>query len=476
MVSARRVIYDGDRSAAKQYYGEGVLLLHKLKERMRLGGLKQLQDVRVIATIGVTIFVSSVFGLDTIKITKEISAPEAQYTQALIEELYVAGVAGNNTGFYGVVERRSPSNGDVIWSLIIDNIRWLGNIAVDKDYFYLITEEGSQYTGYVKKYDKQKHNLIWSMPYNDYFYEALDIKVDDDGLYICGYGDQGVDPSSPFTWNQFRTQMRDKKTGSVIWDRPTALSTNQGAQACISDQNGVYSVGGFRTWYEYGGPPHYYPIDYDAWYMEGYDKRTGGVKWGTGYVDGGSEDEREAFNVAQDHDAIYAIGYEYNESDAKIIWAIRKVSKSSGGVVWVQYGVHGLGAAIGVHGDYLYCFGEDYNYTGAGNWRFEKRDRRSGALISVMTDPTIPDTGLNINWRMVVGQDGFYVVGQNFNEYAAYPQFPWNSRMIVQKRRFTDLSLIWEGLEDPTSALDEFEGIALYQYEGPASLISPAIS
>ncbi|MFH1307345.1 MAG: PKD domain-containing protein [archaeon] len=102
------------------------------------------------------------------------------------------------------------------------------------------------------------------------------------------------------------------------------------------------------------------------------------------------------YSLAIDSSYIYAAGYDYSPGN-NAQWRIEKRDKTTGALV-TSFGGDGVitfnpsdtdrlyGAeiikSIAVDDNYLYIFGEDYTITYNSRWRIEKRDKTTGALVT----------------------------------------------------------------------------------------------
>ncbi len=187
------------------------------------------------------------------------------------------------------------------------------------------------------------------------------------------------------------------------------VSASYKVKDSVAYGGGIYTVG---TTYGVGGV---------GWRIERRDQ-TGVVSWSQ--TEQPSTYADEAFDIAVDSSGIYIVGYE-SVSSSVTRWRIEKRDLATGAFVsafdtdGVISGVQGSGAqtyawGVAVSGSSLYVVGQD-DLLGNSEWRIEKRDATTGALIGgfgisgvVTNNPSSNNEGAS---GVAVDGTGIYVVG-----------------------------------------------------------------
>jgi hypothetical protein len=201
------------------------------------------------------------------------------------------------------------------------------------------------------------------------------VAVDDSGVYLAGYDSELGD-------RRWRIEKRDRMTGQLIPEfgsgglllfNPSA--GNDEVIAVVSDATGLYVAG-------YDNTP-----GNDQWRIEKRNPTTGSVIWSQAVNPSSGSDV--IFSLAVDGTGIYA-GGSYS-SPGNNGWRIEKRSLNSGELI-AEFGTAGVVAhnpssgsdlirALLVDETGLYAGGYDVS-PGNEQWRIEKRDLLTGALIS----------------------------------------------------------------------------------------------
>ena len=257
-----------------------------------------------------------------------------------------------------------------------------------------------------------------------YVDEAFAVAVDSTQLYIVGYEEtltQGA---------QWRIEARDKSTGSLVSEVTSSLS---------ADADYAYAIA----------------IDPDEGYMyvAGSDASSGDWKWriekrtlsaplsletttfggGNGYVlsnPGTGADEPLAIALDKNTGYLYIAGYEQDTINSRYRWRIEKRRMSDGALETAQFGgttgfvvssttTNAVANSIAIDSNYMYVAGYDNTSSGSFEWRIEKRDLTTGALVSsfgfggvVVYDFGTPSAGFDDVARAIaVDSTNVYVAG-----------------------------------------------------------------
>ncbi len=270
--------------------------------------------------------------------------------------------------------------------------------------------------------------------------EANGVAVDGTGVYVVG------SDNSPggfdFAW---RMEKRDLSAGTIIWTQTTNPSTSFDiAWGVAVDSTGVYVVGFDDT---LGGVNR-------QWRIEKRDLSTGAIIWT--HTSSPSTGDDQAYKVAVDGTGIYVVGYDNSPGGADLQWRIEKRDRGTGAIIWTQTTNPSSGddraRAIAVDATGLYLAGSDTS-PGDYQWRLEKRDLLTGAIIWSQTSN--PSTGIDSPRGVVVEATGVYVVG--YDNSPGGGNWEWR----IEKRDLATGTLIWTQTSNPTANDDRASGVAV---------------
>ena len=252
----------------------------------------------------------------------------------------------------------------------------------------------------------------------------LDIAIDGTGIYITGR-DQGGGGG------QWRIEKRDLVNGDLIsgFGSGGIVTVNPStkidhSQVITIDDNGIY-VGGFE-YIEETDPYNY------QWRVEKRDLITGSliISFGDNGVvtsDPSSYTGLEyLWAIELDGNNLYLVGDDYSPGNRQ--WRIEKRSLVSGDLI-ADFGVNGViqinpsanndsPAGIALDNDSVYVIGSDLFFSSTDSqWRIEKRDIITGALISDFgTNGIITNNpSANYDWLEAITIDSaaIYIVGND---------------------------------------------------------------
>jgi len=216
--------------------------------------------------------------------------------------------------------------------------------------------------------------------------QANGVAVDSSGVYVVGW-----DANLTSLYYEWRLEKRDLTTGATLWSFSEHISPvygNDVANAVAVDGTGEYIVG-FDSASNNG---HF------EWRIEKRNLTTGAfiTTFGTAGAISEHISNRDdvAYGVAVDSTGIYIVGYDENIAGNIAEWRIEKRDLSTGALIWsvsepisTVSGAGDVALGVAVDGTGVYVVGYDTN-TGCGNpsasseWRIEKRDLTTGALIT----------------------------------------------------------------------------------------------
>jgi hypothetical protein len=267
--------------------------------------------------------------------------------------------------------------------------------------------------------------------------------LDGTGLYSGGFDE----PTGNWQW---RIEKRDLNTGALIWfQNSNPSSGNEKVTALAIDGNGLYVAGYDRV----GGP--------NRWRIEKRDLNTGALitSFGTnGVIISISSASINAITL--DATGLYLAGYDAVPGDAE--WRIEKRDLSTGALI-TSFGTNGVitsnpssdddqinGITIDATG--IYAAGYD-KFPGDAQWRIEKRNLSTGALITsfgtggiVTLNPTSSNED-KIN-AITLDGSGLYMAGQT--EELGKPQ--WK----MQKRDLVTGNVIWSQINSTNTTNDAY--------------------
>jgi hypothetical protein len=371
--------------------------------------------------------------------------------------LYIAGITKlDATDAQYRVEKRDKSTGEMITTFGSNGVvEWnpstgfdyAQDIVVDSNYIYLAVNDyvSNNYKWRVYKYDKNTGELVSDFDGNGILMinpsagdeHIFSLKVDSNYLYLAGTD------NSPGNL-QWRVEKRDKVTGALI----TGFNTT--GVVLSNPSSGV----------DY---PYSIAIDSDHIYVTGYDISPGNLQWrvekrdiSTGVLvttfdtDGVVESNPSSgndisYSIAIDSSNIYIVGYDRSPGLAQ--WRVEKRDKSTGALA-VGFNETGViksnpsistdnARSIAQDSNYIYVAGTDYS-PGNIQWRVEKRDKTTGALVTSFDSDGIvesnPSTSIDEAYSLTVDSNYIYIAGVDMS--------PGNLQWRIEKRDKTTGALV----------------------------------
>jgi len=268
---------------------------------------------------------------------------------------------------------------------------------------------------------------------------AYAITSDSSGIYVAG-AENGND--------QWRIEKRNLTTGALIWTQTSNPSTgNDVVWAITSDASGIYVAGTDESM----GAGNY------QWRIEKRDLSTGSVIWTQTSNPSAGDDRTQA--IIADASGIYVAGYDYSMSNYQ--WRIEKRDLTTGVLIAAFDGDGVVTSNPSASSDYaqaitsdasgIYVAGYDL-ITGNWQWRIEKRDLTTGALIAAFDGDGVvtsnPSTGNDYVYAITADASGIYVTGRDESMGAG------NSQWLIEKRNLTTGALIWTQTSNPSTGND----------------------
>jgi hypothetical protein len=290
---------------------------------------------------------------------------------------------------------------------------------------------------------------IWSKVSSSAFSytdEAIAVASYSSAIYVAGF--QGVDS----THTQWRIEKRDSITGNLITSFGTngVVTSSSGtgnqnyAYGIAADSSGIYVVGANDS------PGN------TQWRIEKRDLTSGALitSFGTSGVvsvnpSGNSE---SATGIKIDSSGIYVVGNDFSSGGVDIKWRIEKRNLSTGALI-TSFGTNGvvisnpssgndgLGRLV-IDSTSMYLLG--FDSVSGSEWRIEKRDLTSGALVTAFgTNGVVTDsTGWYAN-NINIDSTGIYMVGGQ----SSASNYQW----VSEKRDLVTGALVWSGIDNPGS-------------------------
>jgi hypothetical protein len=300
------------------------------------------------------------------------------------------------------IEKRSIASGALIAAFDTDGVV-TNNPSAGSDSPYAVVADGGYL--YLGGNDVSPGNQEWRVEKRDATTGALVNAFDTDGVVTTNPGNSddsindlatdanyiylvGFDSSLGAANLQWRIEKRDKITGALVnaFDTDGVVTTNpsnadDSANAIVVDNSYIYIIGVDSA------PGN------TQWRIEKRDKTTGALvnAFDTDGVvtTNPSNAADSAASVASDNSYLYIAGYDNSLGNPQ--WRIEKRDKTTGALV-AAFDADGVVTSnpsaatdsangIAVDADYIYIIGND-NAQSSQEWRIEKRNITTGALVS----------------------------------------------------------------------------------------------
>jgi hypothetical protein len=353
---------------------------------------------------------------------------------------------------------------------------WSNTFKIYGDYIYLACSDnilGSDYQIRIEKRNKTtgalvpefgNAGIVLENPSNDYDYISS-ITLDTTGLYLGG---SDVIPGNV----EWRVEKRDLTTGALITGFGTngvmtenPSNTTDHLNSITLDASGIYAGG-------------YDSSSSSSWRVEKRDLTTGALipTFGTNGIvnENISNSYSEIRSLVLDTAGLYLGGYDYSPGVSDSQWRVEKRDLTTGALI-TGFGTNGVvtvnpsnnqesirSITIDTYG--LYLGGDDYS-TGNNQWRIEKRNLTTGALVtSFGTNGVItenPSSGHDYIEALTVNETGLFVTGEEYSLGAS------NDQWRLEKRDLTtgalDNSFATQGVlsVNLTNEYDELYALAI---------------
>jgi len=288
------------------------------------------------------------------------------------------------------------------------------------------------------------------------------ITIDETGLYLAGYD---IGPGN----YALRVEKRDATNGALItsFGSGGVISNNPSAGTDQYNAVAVNDIGLFLGGYDA-------ELGDRRWRIEKRDRLTGDLiaEFGSGGIIlfNPSSGNDEVIALALDATGLYVAGYDNTPSNDQ--WRIEKRDMITGAVIWSKTTNPSSGSdvifSLAINASGIYAGGSDSS-PGNHRWRIEKRDLATGDLITGFGSSGViahnPSSGSDIVRALVVDATGLFAGG--------YDAIPGNDQWRIEKMDLTTGALISAfgsaGVItlNPSSGIDQLvgmttDGIALF--------------
>jgi hypothetical protein len=313
-------------------------------------------------------------------------------------------------------------------------------LAIDTEYMYITGYDqsgaGSQWR--IEKRDIEtgasvdtfdSDGVVESDPTTNYD-EPYTIAIDANYIYIAGFA---YSPS--VGWTQWRVEKRDIETGALVngFDSDGVIeedcSLNRDEINSIAiDENYLY-LAGYDEYSGYGNP---------RWRIEKRDIETGALVSGFDsdgiIIEQPNSNGAKAYSIAIDENYIYIAGSDSSPGNSQ--WRIEKRNIETGALVSgfdsdgvVQSNLSDSSEwarSIAIDDNYIYVAGVDYS-VGNSQWRIEKRDIETGVLVSGFDSDGIIIENPSIGYDMLysIAVDTFYIYLAGYDYEYGIPNSQW---------------------------------------------------
>jgi hypothetical protein len=397
----------------------------------------------------------------TIMVSKEFvieshpsSGSEEAYEVA-VDSDYIYIVGSDSAAGYYRLEKRNKSNGelennfDTDGVLILESGIFAKSIAVDNNYIYLAGHDNSLGSANsqlrIEKRDITTGALVTAFDTDGIVVSNPsvgidrfdDVAIDSNYIYTAGYDHSHVN-------SQMRIEKRNITTGALV----TAFDTDGIVESDRTRGEDVATA---------------IAIDSNYIYIAGYDESPGNIQWRiekrnitTGaliaafdtdgvVVSNPSAGDDIVTSTAIDSDYIYIAGYD--ESPGNIQWRIEKRDITTGALV-TAFDTDGIVESnpsssydyandMVIDSSSIYIVGRD-NAAGDSEWRIEKRNITSGALVSAFDSDGViqsnPSSMLDYADAVAIDSDHIYVAGSDYFDIGGstfYQQWKIDKRDIT---------------------------------------------
>ncbi len=339
-------------------------------------------------------------------------------------------------------------NGDgvtVLFPIITSSLGRIFAIVIDSNYVYVAGHDssagGSEDQWRIEKRDKttgalvntfDSDGVVLSNPSSggDYIWAAA---VDENYIYVAG-SDNSLGNS------QWRIEKRDITTGALVnaFNTNGIVQSNPGGHinAIAIDSNYVYTAGTYVSASDY------------QWRIEKRNITTGALvnAFDTDGIVQSNPNGNYAFIESSAVDANYIYVAGYDDSLGNEQWRIEKRNKTTGALVnafdtdgVVQSNPISSGEslnAVAIDSNYIYAAG--FDSLNGNQWRVEKRDKTTGALVNAFDTDGVVQSNPTSSHESIMA----VAIDSNYIYAAGYDYKPGNMQWRIEKRDITTGALI----------------------------------
>ena len=403
----------------------------------------QKRNLRLLLALALLVFTSSCLAAGNVYASPGGEVVWTQTSNPSSEDDYSYGVAVDSSGVFVVgydsssgdwqwrIEKRSLTNGSLIWSQTSDP--GAGNdaasdVASDASGLFVVGYDSSpgssgNYQWRIEKRNLADGSLMWSQVSNPSVIAdfAYGVSIDGSGMYVVG-----SDNSPGLTDHQWRIEKRGLTDGSLIPTFGTGgvIMENPSSGGDVASDVTVDGSGMYVTGYDYSlGSGN------SEWRIEKRSLTDGSLLWSQ--TSNPSDGYDVTYGVAVDSSGVFVVGYD--SSSGNLQWRIEKRRLADGTLIWSQTSNPGSGDhrayGVAVHSSGVYIAGSD-RIPGNDEWRIERRSAADGTLTSTFGTGGIiqedPSSGADSSRGVAVDNSGVYVVG--------YDNSPGKSEWRIERR------------------------------------------
>jgi hypothetical protein len=346
------------------------------------------------------------------------------------------------------IEKRDIITGELVSSFDADGVVQSNPSSIMEEPLSIAVD--GQYI-YIAGYDRNLINAQWRIEKRDISTGSPVSDFDSDGIALSNPSSSNdiawaIAVGTQFIYiagndefpgdSQWRVEKRDINTGTLVnsFDGNGVVQSNPSSnfdfvRSIATDSLNVYIAG-------------YNATGNRQWRIEKRDILTGNLETdfdSDGIVDiNYSANNDEINSISVDLNYIYVAGYD--KVGGNFRWRIEKRNKNTGALITafdtdgvvVSNPSNGSDKAqdIAVDSHYIYIVGDDYSPVDNSQWRVEKRDKETGALVLAFDNDGVltfdPSTGDDVAQAIAVDSQYIYITG--------YDQGPGDPRWRIEKR------------------------------------------
>ncbi|MGB9022665.1 MAG: hypothetical protein WCC94_04425, partial [Candidatus Bathyarchaeia archaeon] len=324
-------------------------------------------------------------------------------------------------------------------------------VAVDGSGLYVVGYDTSAPPNYHEEWRVEKRSptdgsIVW-VKIDDSVYQenrARGVAVDTTGVYIVGH--RGLESEAMRGLRYWKIEKRSLTDGSLKWTQTGNSDGHEwtGYRGVAVDSSGVYVVGSNLV------------FGCVEWRIEKRSLVDGSIIWSTTSSPSSPNCSREPWGIAVDGSGVYVAGTDDAQGPGDSEWRIEKRRLVDGSLIWTQVenpsSMTDEIRGIAVRDSGLYVVGAERESRGQ---RIEKRNATDGSLIWTRT----VNLGIGDSVASAVAVDAYAVYTAGYDQLDSPRCYEW----ILEARSPADGSLIWTQTEIPSGIplADRAYGVAV---------------